>query len=584
MADSQTIYRSFVQIPVLTLCVLGLVGCPGSDDGCNPIIAGTMPYLCFLPSTTPDVPSSTMGPAEPNQPPTVPTNLIVNATSPNQIDLSWDASTDDDLWGYDIFRDGVRLKRWFRPSAIDSSVNPKETYCYSISAFDHHGLWSEHSEQVCATTPPDVTAPTVPRIKVLYDGTNMEGLTFHLTWGDSIDDVELSHYNIIRNGFNIATVTTNNYSDTGLNSDTEYCYEVTAVDMAGNKSPPRNPNCNMTSWKFIAELDGKVHSIGLDSLDNAYIAYYPIDFKYLKLATIQSGDSSSTTLDTNGKSPTHNLGSISLAIDNNDNIHIGYSARYGISSRNYLRYTTNSSGSWVFENILSSPLYGASFIYVSLVSLAVDATNKAHFYLLFPTGSTELLPGRLEYTSNTSGAWVFQDINEVARTISEIVIDSAGYVHISYVDLTDFKLMYATNSSGTWRTQIIDNDGHWTRPSISIGFTDSIHIAYYDSVNQVLKVANNASGSWAIQNVDDYGYGPSLASDSAGKQHVIYRGVGYAVRSSLKYATNKSGAWKTYTINHDSPTSLDIAIDNLDKIHISYARSNDRGIAYITNR
>jgi len=33
MAVSQTIFRSFVQIPVITLCVLGLVGCPGSDGG-----------------------------------------------------------------------------------------------------------------------------------------------------------------------------------------------------------------------------------------------------------------------------------------------------------------------------------------------------------------------------------------------------------------------------------------------------------------------------------------------------------------------------------------------------------------------
>jgi hypothetical protein len=33
MAVSQTKFRSFVQIPVITLCVLGLVGCGGSDGG-----------------------------------------------------------------------------------------------------------------------------------------------------------------------------------------------------------------------------------------------------------------------------------------------------------------------------------------------------------------------------------------------------------------------------------------------------------------------------------------------------------------------------------------------------------------------
>ena len=33
MAVSQTIFRTFVQFPVITLCVLGLLGCGGSDGG-----------------------------------------------------------------------------------------------------------------------------------------------------------------------------------------------------------------------------------------------------------------------------------------------------------------------------------------------------------------------------------------------------------------------------------------------------------------------------------------------------------------------------------------------------------------------
>ena len=42
------------------------------------------------------------------QPPTVPTNLVAAVVSSTQIDLSWDASTDNmGVGGYRIYRNGI---------------------------------------------------------------------------------------------------------------------------------------------------------------------------------------------------------------------------------------------------------------------------------------------------------------------------------------------------------------------------------------------------------------------------------------------------------------------------------------------
>ena len=157
MAVSQTIFRTFVQIPVITICVLGLVGCGGSDDGCNPIIAGTMPYLCFLPPTTPDVPTSTI--------PNTPRAKYAKAETAGTIEIYWSPSNASK---YQVYRDGVKhaTVRWFGfPSSVvwrDNSVDSNSRYCYRVTGLDASGNESYRSNGVCATTPEDFSAPTTP--------------------------------------------------------------------------------------------------------------------------------------------------------------------------------------------------------------------------------------------------------------------------------------------------------------------------------------------------------------------------------------------------------------------------------------
>ena len=87
--------------------------------------------------------------------PSVPTDLAANATSGGQIDLTWTASTDDfGVAGYDIFRNGVKLKTVGNVvSDSDTTAAPATTYQYQVQASDAAGNVSGLSGVVSATTP-----------------------------------------------------------------------------------------------------------------------------------------------------------------------------------------------------------------------------------------------------------------------------------------------------------------------------------------------------------------------------------------------------------------------------------------------
>ncbi|PED40603.1 lytic polysaccharide monooxygenase [Bacillus cereus] len=110
----------------------------------------------------------------------------------------------------------------------------------------------------------DTEAPTIP--------TNLKataGITkVNLKWTASTDNVGVSHYNIYRNGEKLPETTSElNFEDVNLQANTEYTYQVTAVDMAGNESEKSAPIKVKT--KELPEIDTEaptapsgLHSMG----------------------------------------------------------------------------------------------------------------------------------------------------------------------------------------------------------------------------------------------------------------------------------------------------------------------------------
>lgn len=79
----------------------------------------------------------------------------------------------------------------------------------------------------------DTSAPSTPAgLTAAADSSS----SIALSWNASTDNVGVAGYKIFRGGTQIATSTTNTYTDVGLTASTSYTYAVVAYDVAGNNS------------------------------------------------------------------------------------------------------------------------------------------------------------------------------------------------------------------------------------------------------------------------------------------------------------------------------------------------------------
>ena len=178
-------------------------------------------------------------PAAPDTtPPTAPTGLSASAASPSQINLSWNAATDNvAVTGYRVFRNGALVADLGNVTTYqDLGLSASTTYSYRVRALDSAGNVSAQSTAASATTPalPDTVAPTTPTALTASAASDTR---IDLNWVASTDNVAVTGYRIYRGSvFLTAVGNVTTYADTGLSPSTPYSYNVDAIDAAGNAS------------------------------------------------------------------------------------------------------------------------------------------------------------------------------------------------------------------------------------------------------------------------------------------------------------------------------------------------------------
>ena len=166
--------------------------------------------------------------------PTVPEDLVALPVAPDQIDLNWSPSTDDEsgISLYRVFRDGTEVGTAVSPGYQDSGLEAGTTYEYRVSAVNGEGLESELSDPASATTL-DEPGPPAP---VDLSATPVSTTNVELAW--SVPAEGVTGYNVYRDGAFVGSVTATTFIDTGLAPETTYRYQVASVvgEVQGERS------------------------------------------------------------------------------------------------------------------------------------------------------------------------------------------------------------------------------------------------------------------------------------------------------------------------------------------------------------
>lgn len=171
--------------------------------------------------------------------PSVPTNLRLDRSGETSIAFTWRASNDNvAVTGYDVLRDGGLIATVAETRYSDQGLAPDTAYSYTVVAKDAAGNASAASATLDARTlplppPADTEAPSVPEG---LRASAIEQTSIALAWLAASDNVDVTGYQVRRDGVTIGTTDRFDYRDAGLTPETTYRYTVRAMDAAGNVS------------------------------------------------------------------------------------------------------------------------------------------------------------------------------------------------------------------------------------------------------------------------------------------------------------------------------------------------------------
>jgi len=164
--------------------------------------------------------------------PSVPTGLATAVISPTQINLSWNAATDNlGVTGYLVYRDAIQVATATTTSHQDAGLTGGLTYRYAVAARDAAGNISDPSTPVTAATPAFVIS------NVQSSGITSSRAT--ITWAtDTATDSQVEYGATTAYGqlgsFDPALVTNHSQGLIGLTQNSTYHFRVRSRDAAAH--------------------------------------------------------------------------------------------------------------------------------------------------------------------------------------------------------------------------------------------------------------------------------------------------------------------------------------------------------------
>jgi len=248
----------------------------------------------------------------------------------------------------------------------------------------------------------------------------------------------------------------------------------------------------------------------------------------------------------------NHIGKFSIAIDTSGVVHLALQKGDGGSD---ILYANNFGGTWkaITPNILAGTPYLGSW---ARVSIALDKLERPN--IVFSSSLDPASPPVLVHGALISNKWTLTTINSGGcNGICPITFDSKGFAHVA-LD-SGQALYYATNTSGSWVTELVEASilDMFTglSPGLEVEANGRVHIGYIRSYqdniggststsNTQLRYATKSSGSWSIQPVETLDlYNPgdvSMSLDNAGAIHLSYFNL---VSGTIRSITQSKTGW-----------------------------------------
>ncbi len=119
-------------------------------------------------------------------PPSVPNGLNTLAANPNQINISWGASTDtggSGMGGYFLYTNGVQFATTTATSYSWTNLAAGTSYCVTVAAYDKAENVSAPSSQACVTTP--AAPPSAPTALLAAGASDSQ---INVNWKDDFNN------------------------------------------------------------------------------------------------------------------------------------------------------------------------------------------------------------------------------------------------------------------------------------------------------------------------------------------------------------------------------------------------------------
>lgn len=173
--------------------------------------------------------------------------------------------------------------------------------------------------------------------------------------------------------------------------------------------------------------------------------------------------------------------------------------------------------------------------------------------------------GDLKYAYENVSGWHIETVDSAGNVggYTSLALDALGQPNISYCRLQGSSLTqcddlkYAIKLSGTWHFQTVDSGGYvgaYSSLAVEGGpnYEDmSQHISYYDQTNQQLKYCWGTGAMWGCSVVDsdgDVGRYSSLAV-AFSHPHIAYQHYISSTSADLKYAHLDGSQWVIETVD-----------------------------------